>query len=86
MKPVEMYDYFLRMSSIPGDIVLEPFLGSGTTLIACERNQRQCRGVEIAPEYIAVVIERWVEATKGGVPRKYPTEGEIRNWVASTKR
>lgn len=73
MKPVELYDYFLKMSSIPGDMVLEPFLGSGTTLIACERNQRQCRGIEIAPEYLAVVIERWVEATKGGVPELLET-------------
>ncbi len=49
------------------DIVLEPFLGSGTTLIACERLGRKCRAVEISPAYVAVAIQRWVDVT-GGEP------------------
>lgn len=46
-----------------GSIVYDPFLGSGTTLIACERLNRKCYGVEIEPKYIAVTIERWHEMT-----------------------
>ena len=48
-------------------IVYEPFSGSGTTLIACERLSRKCRAVEISPGYVAVAIQRWVDMT-GGVP------------------
>jgi len=48
-------------------IVYEPFSGSGTTLIACERLGRKCRAVEISPAYVAVAIQRWVDMT-GGVP------------------
>jgi len=47
------------------DIVLEPFSGSGTTLIACERLGRKCRAVEISPAYVAVAIQRWVDVTNG---------------------
>ena len=48
-------------------IVYEPFSGSGTTLIACERLGRKCRAVEISPAYCAVAIQRWVDVT-GGEP------------------
>ena len=43
--------------------VYDPFLGSGTTLIACEQLKRRCRAVEIAPGYVAVALERWATAT-----------------------
>jgi DNA modification methylase len=46
-----------------GDIVLDPFLGSGTTLLAAERTGRCCRGIEIDPVYVDVVIRRWQTAT-----------------------
>lgn len=49
------------------DIVFEPFSGSGTTIIACERLGRKCRAVEISPAYVAVAIQRWVDMT-GGTP------------------
>lgn len=48
--------------------VYEPFLGSGTTLIACENLGRRCRAVEIAPGYVAVALERWSTAT-GKTPK-----------------
>jgi len=50
-----------------GILVLDPFLGSGTTLIACERLGRKCRAVEISPAYVAVALERWATMT-GGTP------------------
>lgn len=45
------------------DIVYEPFSGSGTTLIACERLSRKCRAVEISPAYCAVALQRWADMT-----------------------
>ena len=45
------------------DLVLDPFLGSGTTLIACERIGRRCRGIEIDPLYIDLDIRRWERLT-----------------------
>jgi DNA modification methylase len=53
------------MNHLSGGIVYEPFLGSGTTLIACERLGRKCRAVEISPAYCAVAIQRWVDVTNG---------------------
>lgn len=51
------------MRHLSGNIVFDPFLGSGTTLIACERLGRKCRAVEISPAYCAVAIERWHQMT-----------------------
>jgi DNA modification methylase len=46
-----------------GDVVLDPFLGSGTTLLAAERTRRQCYGIELDPLYVDTAIERWERAT-----------------------
>ena len=51
-----------------GDLVLDIFLGSGTTLIAAERTGRRFRGIDIDPAYVDVAIERW-SAMTGGEPR-----------------
>lgn len=48
-----------------GDTVLDPFLGSGSTLIAAERTGRVCRGMEIDPIYVDVAIRRWQRHTGG---------------------
>jgi DNA modification methylase len=50
------------------DTVYDPFLGSGTTLMACENLGRKCRAIEIDPGYVAVALERWSEAT-GKTPK-----------------
>jgi len=57
-KPVEVYEYAMT-PMVAGDLVVDPFLGSGTGLIACERLGRRCRAVEISPGYVAVALERW---------------------------
>jgi DNA modification methylase len=67
MKPIELIEIMLGNNSEIGDVVLEPFNGSGSTLIACERLNRKCRAVEISPAYVAVAIQRWVDVT-GGEP------------------
>jgi DNA modification methylase len=47
----------------PGDIVLDSFLGSGSTLMAAERTGRICRGIEIDPLYVDIAIRRWQRMT-----------------------
>ena len=63
MKPLELVERSLNNSSKPGDIVLDLFAGSGTTLMACERLGRVCRTMDNDPKYVAVVLERWAIAT-----------------------
>jgi len=58
MFPVELPERCIKMHSDEGDEVLEPFSGSGTTLVACERLGRKGRAIEIAPKYVAVALER----------------------------
>jgi DNA modification methylase len=59
MKPVELMERAVRNSSKTRDIVLDPFGGSGTTLIACERSGRCARLMELDPKYVDVIIKRW---------------------------
>jgi DNA modification methylase len=61
MKPVELVERALRNSSKSRDIVLDPFGGSGTSLIACERTGRQARLIELDPRYCDVIVKRWQE-------------------------
>lgn len=60
-KPVELLEKILGVH--PCDTVGDPFLGSGSTLIACEKMGRSCYGVEMSPGYCDVVVERWEAAT-----------------------
>jgi DNA modification methylase len=62
-KPIELVARALKNSSVEGDIVLDPFGGSGTTLIACEQLGRQCRMMELDPFYASVIVERWESFT-----------------------
>jgi DNA modification methylase len=63
MKPVELIERALVNSSKAGDIVVDLFGGSGSTLIACERRGRKARLMEIDPTYADVVIRRYQEYT-----------------------
>jgi DNA modification methylase len=59
MKPVELVARAIRNSSTPGQLVYDPFAGSGTTLIAAEQTGRRCRAMELDPRYAQVILERW---------------------------
>jgi DNA modification methylase len=61
MKPVELVERAIRNSSRPGDVVLDPFGGSGTTLIAAEKSGRQARLIELDPKYVDTIVRRWQE-------------------------
>ncbi|MFC7053315.1 DNA-methyltransferase [Hansschlegelia quercus] len=63
VKPVAMLEEAIKDLTDRGDIVLDPFLGSGSTLLAAERTGRICRGVEIDPLYIEVIIKRYEQLT-----------------------
>jgi DNA modification methylase len=54
---------YINAMTDPGQYVIDPFLGSGTTMIACENTGRKCRGIEIAPDYVAVCLQRYQDAT-----------------------
>jgi DNA modification methylase len=62
MKPVEVCIYGIDNSSNRGDLVLDPFLGSGSTMVACQNINRKCYGMEIDPGYCAVVMQRMKDA------------------------
>ena len=63
MKPVEIVQRALVNSSQPGDLVLDLFMGSGTTLIASQAAGRRCYGMELDPIYADVIVKRWEEFT-----------------------
>jgi DNA modification methylase len=63
VKPVALVADAIRDVTRRGDLVLDPFLGSGSTLIAAEETGRACAGVELDPRYIDVAIRRWQKAT-----------------------
>ena len=62
-KPLELMRRPILNNSVHGDIVYDPFLGSGTTLIAAEKTDRICYGLDIDPRYVDVIVRRWQKAT-----------------------
>lgn len=63
MKPVPLFGYLVQNSSKPGDIVLDPFSGSGTTVIAAEQLDRTAYVMELNERYCDVIVKRWEEQT-----------------------
>ena len=71
MKPVELVERAVRNSSKTRDLILDPFGGSGSSLIACEKSGRRARLIELDPKYVDVIVKRWqdftgAEATRAG--------------------
>lgn len=63
MKPVKLFDYQIQNNTKGGDIVLDLFGGSGTTIVACEQNGRVAYGMELDPKYCDVIVKRWENMT-----------------------
>lgn len=61
-KPLKLLEIIIEVNDF-ANVVYEPFLGSGTTLIACENINCKCRGIEISPDYCAVILQRFKDAT-----------------------
>ena len=81
MKPVSLIERAIRNSSRRGDLVLDPFGGSGSTLIACEKTGRRAALVELEPKYVDVIIRRW-EAYTG---REAQLESDGRSFAVIAK-
>lgn len=77
VKPVALVADAIMDCSARGDIVLDPFVGSGTTVIAAERTGRICYGIELDPEYVDVIIRRWQTFT--GLSAKHAGSGRTFN-------
>ncbi len=77
MKPIELCDIPISHSSKIGDIVLDAFLGSGSTLISCEKTKRICYGLELDTKYCDVIIKRWQNFT--GKDAVLESTGELYN-------
>lgn len=65
MKPLPLIEYIIKNSSKYGDLVVDTFLGSGSTLIACDKTDRICYGSELDPKYCEVIIQRWINYKEG---------------------
>ena len=76
MKPVELVARALRNSTRPKDIVCDPFLGSGSTLIACEQLDRICYGLDLDAPYVDVAVRRWERFTGRTAERTRPSPEE----------
>ena len=63
MKPVGLFDYQIKNNTKGGDIVLDLFNGSGTTIMACEQNGRVARSMELDPRYVDACVKRWENFT-----------------------
>ncbi len=65
MKPVQLMSYPIKNSTMTNGIVLDPFLGSGSTLIACCETDRICRGIELDPKFVDCIVKRYIEWAGG---------------------
>jgi len=84
VKPTAMIADAILDVTRRGDVVLDSFLGSGSTLMACERTGRRCYGLELDPIYCDVIVRRWLAHT-GGVVR-LATTGENFDAVAAARQ
>ena len=69
MKPVALMAYPIKNSTMTNGIVLDPFLGSGSTLIACEETGRECRGIELEEKFVDVIVKRFIGLQDGNKDR-----------------
>jgi DNA modification methylase len=63
MKPVELIDKAIKNSSKVGDVILDLFGGSGSTLISCQKTARRCFMMELDEKYTDVIVKRWEDYT-----------------------
>ena len=69
VKPVKLCEHLIKLFTQPNATVLDPFLGSGTTLVACENTDRNCIGFELSSEYFAIIQQRLAD-TSNNLPSK----------------
>lgn len=85
-KPMECMAKPIRNNTAEGEGVYDPFLGSGTTLIAAEQNDRVCYGIELSPAYCDIIVKRWVKfRLKQGKDAIVKLNGEVINFDETKK-
>jgi DNA modification methylase len=67
IKPQRLLKKMIRNSTNEGDVIFDPFCGSGSTILASQNTNRQCFAIELMPKYVAVSLQRWIDAT-GSAP------------------
>jgi site-specific DNA-methyltransferase (adenine-specific) len=67
VKPVKLCEHLIKLFTKPGYTVLDPFLGSGTTMIAAERTSRNCVGFELSPKYFSIIQQRLTDEVKKNI-------------------
>lgn len=88
MKPIKLFDYEMQCNTKEGDVVLDLFGGSGTTVMAAEQNGRVAYVMEYDPKFVDVIIRRWEEFTGGKVElvrERKTTQRDISRHDATTK-
>jgi DNA modification methylase len=71
-KPINLLRHIVKMFTQEAQTVVDPFLGTGTTLIACEKEHRSCIGAELSVDYCESIIKRWEKLTE--------CEAEVMEW------
>ena len=84
MKPVALQERAIRNSSVTGALVVDPFLGAGSTLIAAEKLGRRCYAMEISERYCDVALKRWMAFT-GKQPILEETGEALEEYVKRAK-
>jgi DNA modification methylase len=81
-KPLECMARPIKNNTAKGESVYDPFLGSGTTLLACEQLDRTCYGIELDPAYCDIIVDRWVKYRKKlGKDSMVKLNGENIGWT-----
>ena len=83
-KPVELMQRPILNHTKRGELVYEPFMGSGTTLAAAELNERVCCGVELDPKYADVIVQRWEQLS--GKKATVEADGRTFEQIAQERR
>ena len=63
--PIDFPSHFIDTFTNSAELILDPFIGTGTTMVACQNLNRKCRGIEISPDYCAVILQRMFDAFPG---------------------
>jgi DNA modification methylase len=80
IKPIGLYLLLARYHSNPGDLIYEPFCGSGTTMISAEQLGRTCYALELQPAYVQVAVQRWIDYTGRQVDVIVERDGKAIQW------
>jgi len=84
-KPIKLWQDIVDNFSEPGETILDLFLGSGSTLIACEKTNRKCYGMELDPHYTDVIVERFVQFTETDKDVKLIRDGKTYSYEGAKK-